>query len=102
MLSTAPRPFRWDKVNNSNHLLNLPIMKTKAALCSIACIVCLTLAFSYDSLIESRLFVSLSIVSGLLCFRFASMPMPVTGKQKEAVRQPAHSYEAQEAQVEHV
>lgn len=77
-------------------------MKTKAALCSIACIVCLTLAFSYDSVIESRLFVSLSVIAGLLFFRFASMPAPVAGKPKEAVRQSAPSYEAQEAQVEHV
>ncbi|HRJ13342.1 MAG TPA: hypothetical protein PLI34_00040 [Saprospiraceae bacterium] len=76
-------------------------MKAKAILCSIACIACLALAFSSGSLIESRLFISLSVISGLLFFRFASMPASVARKREEK-RQSAPAYKVQEAHIEHI
>jgi len=64
---------------------------------------CIALAFSFDSLIESRLFIGLSVVTGLLFFRFASMPAaaPSAAKRKKE-QEPVRNYKSQEAQVEHI
>lgn len=69
-------------------------MKIKAVFCTLLSVAFLLLAFSSESLIESRLFMALSITAGLLFFRLAATPVTVPDpkQQQQVQKEPDRMY----------
>lgn len=73
-------------------------MKISTLLFAFIPVACLVLALSVDALIESRLFLSLSIITGSLFLRHASKSEADVKQEKK--ESPSYDYTAQEYQVQ--